>query len=133
MFIYIVFSIHSQKGDIIDVLSMNASGVWKGFLNGRIGHFKFINVEVIPELKGGGGKVLNNKMDRTRNACPSTVDELLNRIGLREYTSVFVLNGWVFLQLSHLINYFKFSSSTATRTWNSSKSLNLPIWIIWEY
>lgn len=71
---------------------MNASGVWKGFLNGRVGHFKFINVEVMPELKGGG-KALNNKMDRPRNACPSTVDELLNRIGLREYTSVFVLNG----------------------------------------
>lgn len=82
-----------QKGDIIDVLSMNASGVWKGCINGRVGHFKFINVEVIPELKGGGcGKGLN-KMDRTRNSCPSTVDELLNRIGLKEYTSVFVLNG----------------------------------------
>lgn len=86
-----------QKGDIIDVLSMNASGVWKGCHNGRVGHFKFINVEVMPELKGGGGcggggKAMN-KMDRTRNACPSTVDELLNRIGLREYTSVFVLNG----------------------------------------
>lgn len=86
------YLIHAQKGDIIDVLSMNASGVWKGFLNGHVGHFKFINVEVIPELKGGG-KALNNKMDRTRSTCPSTVDELLNRIGLREYTSVFVLNG----------------------------------------
>jgi SAM and SH3 domain-containing protein 1 len=89
---------HTQKGDIIDVLSMNASGVWKGCLNGRVGHFKFINVEVMPELKGGsgcggGGKAMNNKIDRTRNACPSTVDELLSRIGLKEYTSVFVLNG----------------------------------------
>lgn len=72
------------------MLSMNASGVWKGCMNGRIGHFKFINVEVMPEQKG---MALNNKMERTRSTCPSTVDELLNRIGLREYTSVFVLNG----------------------------------------
>ncbi|CAG9807628.1 unnamed protein product [Chironomus riparius] len=84
-----------KKGDIIDVLSMNASGVWKGCMNGRIGHFKFINVEVMPEQKG---KALN-KLDRTRNTCPSTVDELLNRIGLKEYTSVFVLNGYEDLEL----------------------------------
>lgn len=70
---------------------MNASGVWKGCVNGRIGHFKFINVEVIPEQKS---QKPINLMDRThRSACPSTVDELLSRIGLREYTSVFVLNG----------------------------------------
>lgn len=75
---------------------MNASGVWKGCMNGRIGHFKFINVEVMPEQKG---KALN-KLDRTRNTCPSTVDELLNRIGLKEYTSVFVLNGYVTLLIS---------------------------------
>lgn len=75
---------------------MNASGVWKGCINGRIGHFKFINVEVMPEQKG---KALN-KLDRTRNTCPSTVDELLNRIGLKEYTSVFVLNGYVTLLIS---------------------------------
>lgn len=73
---------------------MNASGVWKGGLNGRIGHFKFINVEVMPEQKGAKPmNSSNNKIDRTRNTCPSTVDELLSRIGLREYTSVFVLNG----------------------------------------
>jgi hypothetical protein len=82
-----------QKGDIIDVLSMNASGVWKGCSNGRVGHFKFIHVEVIPEQKGLGKPMSNSKLDRTLNMCPSTVDELLSRINLREYTSVFVLNG----------------------------------------
>ena len=73
---------------------MNASGVWKGCLNGRVGHFKFSNVEVITEQKNSGKTMGNNsKMDRTLNICPSSVDELLNRINLREYTSVFVLNG----------------------------------------
>lgn len=73
---------------------MNASGIWRGFCNGRIGHFKFINVEVIPERQAkmlsngkGGGRGSNG------SGCPASVEELLMRIGLKEYTSVFVLNG----------------------------------------
>lgn len=90
-----------QKGEIIDVISMNASGVWKGFVNGRHGHFKFINVEVLPleqkqqqvqqQQRSNGGSRMGGR--NSRNSCPATVDELLVRIGLREYTSVFVLNG----------------------------------------
>lgn len=69
---------------------MNASGVWKGSLNGKLGHFKFVNVEVMPDQKGKAMK----KLERgTRKARPATVDELLSRIRLKEYTSVFVLNG----------------------------------------
>lgn len=85
-----------QKGDIIDVLSMNASGIWRGFCNGRIGHFKFINVEVIPERQTTSGKMLSNGKNGGRSngsGCPASVEELLMRIGLKEYTSVFVLNG----------------------------------------
>ncbi|XP_071440066.1 uncharacterized protein [Hetaerina americana] len=41
-----------KKGDIIDILSMNASGLWRGHLNGRIGTFKFINVEPLMESRG---------------------------------------------------------------------------------
>jgi hypothetical protein len=76
---------------VIDVIAMNASGVWRGCLNGRIGHFKFINVEVLPDQKIKP----NNKLGKNnmRHACPETVDELLLRIGLKEYTSIFVLNG----------------------------------------
>lgn len=79
-----------QAGDIIDVLSMNASGVWKGSVNGKTGYFRFSNVEVIPDQEGKAIKKLERN---SRKARPSTVDELLARIGLKEYTSVFVLNG----------------------------------------
>lgn len=75
---------------------MNASsGVWRGFCNGRIGHFKFIHVEVIPERQTKGFS--NGKAARTtgHNNYPASVEELLIRIGLKEYTSVFVLNGYV--------------------------------------
>lgn len=90
---------------------MNASGIWKGRCHGRLGHFKFINVEVLPDQRlkhshsknlagltgksisgaltsgGGGGRHLNH------NNGPHSVEDLLMRIGLKEYTSVFVLNG----------------------------------------
>lgn len=69
---------------------MNVSGIWKGLANGKVGHFKFTNVEVIPDQEGKAMKKLERN---SRKSCPSTVDELLSRIGLKEYTSVFVLNG----------------------------------------
>lgn len=71
---------------------MNASGIWRGRCNGRIGHFKFINVEILSENR----LISNHAKSVARlssSAGPATVEELLLRIGLKEYTSVFVLNG----------------------------------------
>lgn len=97
-----------QKGDIIEVLSMNASGIWKGRCHGRVGHFKFINVEVLPDqrLKHSHSKTLTGLAGKSISAAmgvggrhlsnvngPHSVEDLLMRIGLKEYTSVFVLNG----------------------------------------
>lgn len=36
-----------KQGDLIDILERNESGTWIGQCNGRIGHFKFINVTEI--------------------------------------------------------------------------------------
>ncbi|XP_017847608.1 uncharacterized protein LOC108603365 isoform X3 [Drosophila busckii] len=92
-----------KKGDLIDVLSMNASGIWKGRCHGRAGHFKFINVEVLPEqqrMKNSSSKTLAPGARLGNNAGgPSSVEDLLVRIGLKEYTSVFVLNGYEDLEL----------------------------------
>ncbi|XP_017023299.1 uncharacterized protein SKIP isoform X6 [Drosophila kikkawai] len=99
-----------KKGELIDVLSMNASGIWKGRCHGRVGHFKFINVEVLPEqrMKNSSSKTLapgsrlgNNPGNGSSNngGGPCSVEDLLIRIGLKEYTSVFVLNGYEDLEL----------------------------------
>lgn len=81
-----------QKGDIIEVISMNASGVWRGRCHGRLGFFKFINVEVMPEQRCRNNlNTINSR--NTNNGGPVSVEDLLVRIGLKEYTSVFVLNG----------------------------------------
>jgi hypothetical protein len=70
---------------------MNASGVWKGFVNNRIGHFKFINVEVLPDHPVRNSK--SSGKSKSMVYYPASVEELLTRIGMKEYTSVFVLNG----------------------------------------
>ncbi|XP_060649852.1 uncharacterized protein LOC133836000 isoform X5 [Drosophila sulfurigaster albostrigata] len=94
-----------KKGELIDVLSMNASGIWKGRCHGRVGHFKFINVEVLPEqrMKNSSSKTLAPASRLANNggvnSGPSSVEDLLMRIGLKEYTSVFVLNGYEDLEL----------------------------------
>lgn len=53
----------SQKGDIINVISMCTSGLWRGYLahdeHKRIGTFKFINVQLVP-LETSGGSVVNH-------------------------------------------------------------------------
>uniref|UniRef100_A0A336MMG7 CSON002862 protein n=1 Tax=Culicoides sonorensis TaxID=179676 RepID=A0A336MMG7_CULSO len=79
---------------------MNASGIWRGFCNGRIGHFKFIDVEILPDRPTKGSVISNGKGRQTNGGNgPSSVEDLLIRIGLKEYTSVFVLNGYEDLEL----------------------------------
>lgn len=71
---------------------MNASGVWRGRCHGRLGFFKFINVEVMPEQRCRNNlNTINSR--NAKNGGPVSVEDLLVRIGLKEYTSVFVLNG----------------------------------------
>jgi len=45
--IYHSFHFIYKKGDLIDVLDMNESGIWTGILNSKMGTFKFINVDLI--------------------------------------------------------------------------------------
>ena len=46
--IYVTVSIYIQAGDTIEVLQMNPNGLWRGRCGGRVGQFKFINVELLP-------------------------------------------------------------------------------------
>lgn len=84
-----------QKGDIIDIISMNASGQWKGVCQGRRGTFKFINVELLPERKCRK----EVKWHHNIKTKPRSVEDLLQTIGLQEHISVFVLNGYEDLEL----------------------------------
>ncbi|KAI4459174.1 sam-domain sh3 and nuclear localization signals protein related [Holotrichia oblita] len=84
-----------KKGDIIDIISMNKSGQWKGICHGRRGIFKFINVELLSDRK--------NRKELTWHLSiktkPVSVEDLLQQINLQEHISVFVLNGYEDLEL----------------------------------
>lgn len=95
-----------QKGDIIDVINMNASGLWRGIVHNKVGHFKFMNVEVLPDGRmlrnnNTGSKWLhkNAAMFGFHKSRPSSVEELLHRINLPEYVSVFIMNGYEDIEL----------------------------------
>ena len=38
-----------QKGDVIQIISKKPTGSWTGKVNNQVGHFKFINVQVLPD------------------------------------------------------------------------------------
>ena len=40
---------------------MNPSGLWKGKTGGKVGNFKFINVELLPEKPSGSGRPNRNR------------------------------------------------------------------------
>lgn len=81
-------SLRFKKGDIIDIISMNVSGNWKGFAHGRIGTFKFINVELISAAPGPIGPIAAPRRSARssgrshRTAKPQNVEELLRRVNL---------------------------------------------------
>ncbi|XP_054258923.1 lateral signaling target protein 2 homolog isoform X2 [Macrosteles quadrilineatus] len=74
-----------KKGDTIEVLSMNASGLWRGRAHGRVGNFKFINVELLTESS------LRPRPCRHR---PQTLEQMLRTIHMEDHMSLFVLNGY---------------------------------------
>ncbi|XP_015606600.1 SAM and SH3 domain-containing protein 1 isoform X4 [Cephus cinctus] len=90
-----------KKGDVIDVVQMNTSGLWKGVVNNRIGHFKFINVEILNERvpRDRRGESERGKWGQRYRQKPGSVEELLQRMNLQEHISVFVLNGYEDLEL----------------------------------
>ena len=88
-FIEYVYCLHPQKGDVIDVIAMNASGLWRGVLHSRVGNFKFINVELLSEKMcqrvAEGHQRPTAKYGRhcgSARGRPRSVEELLQRMNL---------------------------------------------------
>ncbi|XP_061599911.1 SAM and SH3 domain-containing protein 1 isoform X2 [Cololabis saira] len=84
-------SLKLKSGDVIDVISKPPMGTWMGLLNGKVGTFKFIYVDVLNE------EVKPKKTRRRRKARqpkPTSVQELLDRINLKEHLPTFLFNGY---------------------------------------
>ncbi|XP_063533419.1 uncharacterized protein LOC134743729 isoform X8 [Cydia strobilella] len=99
--IYDKDALRYKKGDIIEVINMNASGIWRGVLNSNVGNFKFANVEVLSDretMRSRSSKWCKSR-ERLWETRPRTVEELLRRIDLPEYTVAFARNGYEDIEL----------------------------------
>uniref|UniRef100_A0A8D0H561 SAM domain-containing protein SAMSN-1 n=1 Tax=Sphenodon punctatus TaxID=8508 RepID=A0A8D0H561_SPHPU len=85
-------SLKIKKGDIIDIICKTPMGMWTGMLNNKVGNFKFIYVDIILEEESAPRKIKPHR--RSKRAKPKTLQELLERIHLQEYTSTLLLNGY---------------------------------------
>ena len=83
-----------SKGDIIDIISMDQSGRWRGHCRGKVGHFKFVNVEILPPRRRSRSRSLRRLKHR-----PSNLKEVMRVLDMQDFTSVFVLNGYEDLTL----------------------------------
>uniref|UniRef100_A0A8C5U034 SAM and SH3 domain containing 3 n=1 Tax=Malurus cyaneus samueli TaxID=2593467 RepID=A0A8C5U034_9PASS len=89
-------SLKLRKGDIIGIIEKPPMGTWTGLLNNRVGSFKFIYVDVIPEETVPARR--SRGSSRNKRLKPKTLHELLERINLQEHTSTLLLNGYQTLE-----------------------------------
>ncbi|KAK7156589.1 hypothetical protein R3I94_006595 [Phoxinus phoxinus] len=89
-------SLKLKVGDIISIISKPPMGIWTGMLNNKVGNFKFIYVDVLPEKEkeeeDEAPKIRSVKV--CKNPRPNTLLELLERLHLEEYASSLLLNGY---------------------------------------
>ncbi|XP_074771376.1 SAM and SH3 domain-containing protein 3 [Athene noctua] len=89
-------SLKLRKGDIIGIIEKPPMGTWTGLLNNRVGSFKFIYVDVIPEETAPTRK--SRGSSKSKRLKPKTLHELLERINMQEHTSTLLLNGYQTLE-----------------------------------
>ncbi|TNN78261.1 SAM and SH3 domain-containing protein 1 [Liparis tanakae] len=85
-------SLKLKSGDVIDVISKPPMGTWMGMLGGKVGTFKFIYVDVLNEEEAKPKKTRRRR--KARHPKPTSVEELLDRINLKEHLPTFLFNGY---------------------------------------
>ncbi|KAI5624500.1 SAM domain-containing protein SAMSN-1 [Silurus asotus] len=90
-------SLKLKAGDMIDIISKSPNGIWTGMLNSKVGSFKFIYVDVLPEESVPVYRMENHR--RSKRPRPKTLQEFLERLNLegeclQEFVSSLLLNGY---------------------------------------
>ncbi|XP_026075887.1 SAM and SH3 domain-containing protein 1-like isoform X1 [Carassius auratus] len=85
-------SLKLKVGDVIDIISKPAMGIWTGMLNGKVGSFKFIYVNILVEESVPEPRIRSHR--RSKRPRPKTLQELLERLHLEEHISSLLLNGY---------------------------------------
>lgn len=86
-------SLKLKKGDIIDIISKPPMGTWMGLLNNKVGTFKFIYVDVLNEDEEKPKRPIRRRR-KGRPPQPKSVEDLLDRINLKEHMPTFLFNGY---------------------------------------
>lgn len=86
-------SLKLKKGDIIEIISKPPMGTWMGLLNNKVGTFKFIYVDVINEVEEKPKRPTRRRR-KGRPPKPKSVEDLLDRINLKEHMPTFLFNGY---------------------------------------
>ncbi|KAK1170820.1 SAM and SH3 domain-containing protein 1a isoform X2 [Acipenser oxyrinchus oxyrinchus] len=86
-------SLKLKKGDIIDIISKPPMGTWMGLLNNKVGTFKFIYVDVLNEEEEKPKRPVRRRR-KGRPPKPKSVEDLLERINLKEHMPTFLFNGY---------------------------------------
>ncbi|XP_026871341.2 SAM and SH3 domain-containing protein 1a isoform X3 [Electrophorus electricus] len=86
-------SLKLKRGDVIDIISKPPMGTWMGLLNNKVGTFKFIYVDVLAEEEEKPKRPMRRRR-KARVPKPSSVEELLERINLKEHMPTFLFNGY---------------------------------------
>ncbi|XP_040904550.1 SAM and SH3 domain-containing protein 3 isoform X2 [Toxotes jaculatrix] len=95
---YDVESLKLQKGDIIHIIEKPPAGTWTGKLNNKVGSFKFIYVNLLPdETPPTRRRRCNSKTHRAKSK-PKTLEEVLDSIGLTELSSLLSMHGFQSLE-----------------------------------
>ncbi|XP_072126767.1 SAM and SH3 domain-containing protein 3 [Mobula birostris] len=86
-------SLKLKKGDIIDIIEKPPVGTWTGRLKNKVGSFKFIYVDILPNEEEQPRK--SRLFNKSKRPKPKNLQELLDRINLQqELTSTLLLNGY---------------------------------------
>ncbi|KAI7801060.1 putative SAM domain, partial [Triplophysa rosa] len=88
-------SLKLKVGDIINIISKPPMGIWTGLLTNKVGNFKFIYVDVLPEKEKEEEEAPKIRPVKVcKKPRPNTLLELLERLHLEEYASSLLLNGY---------------------------------------
>lgn len=71
-----------QKGDIIYIIEKPPVGTWTGKLNNKVGSFKFIYINILPEDSPPQRRKSRNSKKQRGKSRPKTLEEVLDSIGL---------------------------------------------------
>ncbi|XP_034740103.1 SAM and SH3 domain-containing protein 3 [Etheostoma cragini] len=95
---YDVESLKLQKGDIIYIIEKPPVGTWTGKLNNKMGSFKFIYVNLLPDESPPARRRRCSRKNRKSKSKPKTLEEVLDSIGLTELSSLLSMHGFQSLE-----------------------------------